>query len=742
MPIKLSLKLVIVFVGVFLLLASSIAYAGFGGGFRADAGPVPPPPDMVSWWPGDGNTDDIVGGNDGTLEGDATYTTGIVGPGFRLDGTGDYVLVPDSDNLTITGDITIDAWIKYRPGAVFQNIVTKFGADPDGGGPAYVLRLVSGDKPSAQVLFGVYEDKDRTIHRVLKTDTGVVPAGRPTHIAGTFDLATQDMKIYVNGREVAATLTPPSTVITSIFPSNSPVRIGATRPVSGEVSFFFEGVIDEVEIFNRALTGDEVRSIFSARRAGKIKPLPTPTPGPGPIPPPPDMVGWWPGDGNTNDIIGGNDGTLLNGATFDTGMVDQAFSLDGVDDVLEVPDDPSLDFGTNDFTVDAWINVDGSLLTPQTEIGIVNKNSFYENAPGWTLQLTTWGEDLPEGEFNVTFWMTNLVWPADTYVVTSGDKTSGVWHHVAVLREGDTTRLYFDGVLEDETVSADTALDVDNNEPVMIGAHSWGPTFPGLIDEVELFDRALTDAEILAIYEAGSDGKIKPPPPPPPEPIPPPPDMVGWWPGDGNANDIIGSNDGTLQNGAKFDTGKVDQAFSLDGFDDFVEVADDPSLDFGTGDFTVDAWINVDESLLTSVEIGVINKNSFYQNTPGWTIEVSTFGEVQGQFHVSFWLTNLVWPGDTVVGTSGSQNSGVWHHLAVVRQGQTTQMYFDGVIHAETLSGSVLNVDNNEPVIIGDHSWGPNFPGLIDEVEIFNRALTEVEINAIFEAGSAGKTKP
>ena len=63
------------------------------------------------------------------------------------------------------------------------------------------------------------------------------------------------------------------------------------------------------------------------------------------------------------------------------GMVDQAFSLDGVDDVLEVPDDPSLDLGTADFTVEAWISVDGSLLTPQTGIGIVNKNSFYENVP-------------------------------------------------------------------------------------------------------------------------------------------------------------------------------------------------------------------------------------------------------------------------------------------------------------------------------------------------------------------------
>ena len=283
MPIKLSLKLGIVFVGVFLLLASSIAYAGFGGGFRSDAGPVTPPPDMVSWWPGDGNTDDIIDGNDGTLEGDATYTTGIVGPGFRLDGTGGYVLVPDSDNLTITGDITIDAWIRRRVGPETPSIVTKYESDVAGGGVAYALLLLSGDTSSAHVRFAVYETKDGSVSRVLDTDAGVVPALRATHIAGTFDLATQDLKIYVNGSEVAATLVT-SDVITSIYPSASPVRIGAIQASSGEVTDFFEGVIDEVEIFNRALTRYEARSIFSARRAGKIKPTPTPTPFPLPTP--------------------------------------------------------------------------------------------------------------------------------------------------------------------------------------------------------------------------------------------------------------------------------------------------------------------------------------------------------------------------------------------------------------------------------------------------------------------------
>ena len=59
---------------------------------------------------------------------------------------------------------------------------------------------------------------------------------------------------------------------------------------------------------------------------------------------------------------------------------------------------------------------------------------------------------------------------------------------------------------------------------------------------------------------------------------PPPPNMVSWWPGDGDANDIKDGNNGTLQNGVTFATGMVDQAFLLDGIDDFVDVGNAPNL--------------------------------------------------------------------------------------------------------------------------------------------------------------------
>jgi hypothetical protein len=74
-----------------------------------------------------------------------------------------------------------------------------------------------------------------------------------------------------------------------------------------------------------------------------------------------------------------------------------------------------------------------------------------------------------------------------------------------------------------------------------------------------------------------------------------PEDMISYWKGDSDASDYYGSNDGSY-NGSGYVTGKVNQAFSFDGVDDYVEVPDSSSLQLGTGDFTLEAWIKASAS--------------------------------------------------------------------------------------------------------------------------------------------------
>ena len=71
---------------------------------------------------------------------------------------------------------------------------------------------------------------------------------------------------------------------------------------------------------------------------------------------------------------------------------------------------------------------------------------------------------------------------------------------------------------------------------------------------------------------------------------PPPSGIVGWWAGEGNANDSFATNNGTLVNGVGFATGEVGQAFSFNGTSQYVSVPDSGSWDFGTQDYSIELW--------------------------------------------------------------------------------------------------------------------------------------------------------
>ena len=134
------------------------------------------------------------------------------------------------------------------------------------------------------------------------------------------------------------------------------------------------------------------------------------------------------------------------------------------------------------------------------------------------------------------------------------------------------------------------AGNLDNTANFRIGGHSLAypsASFKGLIDEMKFYKRALTDNEVLAIFNAGSAGVC----PPVGECFPPLAGLVGWWPGDGNTDDLADGNNGTLEGGATFASGKVGQAFLLDGIDDSVNLGNASNLHVSVGDFTVGAWV-------------------------------------------------------------------------------------------------------------------------------------------------------
>jgi hypothetical protein len=238
------------------------------------------------------------------------------------------------------------------------------------------------------------------------------------------------------------------------------------------------------------------------------------------VPPPSDLVGWWPGDGNGDDLVGGNDGIISPGTAFAAGKVGQAFSFNGTSDYVTVPDDglgSPLD-GFSELTIDAWVNPD-SIGWPDPESGgnisaIVSKHDTTK-ANGVSYSLLQFNGKL-------RFVVLQTINPDNKVgVISDMDIPIGVWSHVAaVWRGGTDLELYWNGTEITATLFSEGStptMTADNDVPVNIGrVESFSGThvgpaafFHGLIDEVEIFDRALSASEILAIYNAGSDGKCK-----------------------------------------------------------------------------------------------------------------------------------------------------------------------------------------------------------------------------------------
>lgn len=228
---------------------------------------------------------------------------------------------------------------------------------------------------------------------------------------------------------------------------------------------------------------------------------------------PSELVSWWPGDGNADDIKDGNHATLMNGATFATGKVDQAFSLDGRDDFIEVPDSASLS-GLQTFTIDMWVNLKNS---SKSQSIIAKDNGGLSVEREWELYTHP---DLPSIlRFDIfSKDQTGQLVFAGTY--SSGKSLqSNQFQHIAVTYDRGNMKMFFDGVEDlplDNRIFAPFSQDFppvipDSSAPLRIG---FRPIFPGnhldgLIDEVDIYNRALSAAEIQAIFNAGSAGKCK-----------------------------------------------------------------------------------------------------------------------------------------------------------------------------------------------------------------------------------------
>jgi hypothetical protein len=225
--------------------------------------------------------------------------------------------------------------------------------------------------------------------------------------------------------------------------------------------------------------------------------------------PPAGMTNWWPGDGNSFDIVGGLDGEFIDDATTGPGVVDEAFTLDGDADFINVADDSALDLGTDDFTVDLWVNFDDTSDEQVLVEKWVQGDGFVD---GWT--LTKLGDNVLRLAFEVD---AGIEADLDSNVLNI---VPGLWYHFAATRQGNTFTLFMNGeiIAQGDFVGS---LNLDSASSLKFGHRGNVDDTPGSIDtrdfylngridEVELFvGTALSEEQIEALYAAGGDGKCK-----------------------------------------------------------------------------------------------------------------------------------------------------------------------------------------------------------------------------------------
>ncbi|MDD4111364.1 MAG: LamG domain-containing protein [Clostridia bacterium] len=207
---------------------------------------------LVSYWKFNNNTTDSKGSNDGTLVGNATYTTGKINNGLSLDGSGDYMT---TGAFGISGSTarTYSMWINTNNVSTIKTIL---GQNPNTNPPYLANCIIHINAVSGGDIYFGFADSD------FYTAGGQITTGNWYHIVAVYEggtLSTSTVKIYVNG--VSKSLTKAGSLTNSANTTDSNNRIGSD---SFTGTRDFDGKIDEVGIWSRALSSTEVGELYNS----------------------------------------------------------------------------------------------------------------------------------------------------------------------------------------------------------------------------------------------------------------------------------------------------------------------------------------------------------------------------------------------------------------------------------------------------------------------------------------------
>ena len=414
-------------------------------------------------------------GNGGVLSNASWTTAGKYGGALSFNGTSSYVTVADGSSLHLTSGLTLEAWV--YPTATVAGSAAIVAKERTAGGLPYGLETSGG------VLDG-FANSGST---VVASGVSALPLNSWTYVTASYDGTT--LRAFVNGVQVSS-----APMSGSLVASADPLRIGADL-TWGE---YFTGRIDNVRVYNRALLASEVQSDMNTA----VAPPPPPPPPPPPAPPaqgPVAAYAFAEGAGSTSADATGNGNTAVLAPAEEWSMLGKFASgmyLDGISNYVSANDTPLLDLSTS-FSLEAWVYPKESLVGSRTVIA-------KERAGGGF----PYGIELVDGV------------PAAYINTGTAKRVSGTaaiplldWTHLTATYDGSMIRLYVNGTLAGSVAATGTL--VASADPLRLGGTAvWGEFFLGRMDEVRIYNRSLSAAEVQADMAAPVGGT---PPPPAPD---------------------------------------------------------------------------------------------------------------------------------------------------------------------------------------------------------------------------------
>jgi len=631
----------------------------------------------------DGDATDSAGTYNGTPS-NITWGEGRFGPAAVFNGSNSHIDFPSPIPYTNT-DMTFSCWINLASSfsSSYKAIIGAGNKTNGEGRIRLLIRYVSANSYRIEPIRAYSGNSYYTATSNYPPQT--IYAGSWYNLVYTYSATGNTAKIYLNGSLVSTT----NLTITSTDTDSGVLALGQYRD-GGSTSTRWNGSIDQVRIFNTTLTQAQVTELYE----DEIECCTTDE-----VNYPVTNTAYYQLNGGTGttvtDETGTYNGTAVNGITYGGGKFDDAAVFNGINDYINLGN--GLTSGlTNSFTVSLWLKID---------------TSPSGNTCAFSFQRTIWFDMFVPASniLNVRLLNSGV---ASSAVSILNPLVNGTWNNVVFVADktNSIVKLYLNGQLQGSASWNGTKYDrVQKN---VIGSYGTATTawFPGSVDQVRIFDTAITQGQVAELYQEKLCGCTT-------DTIDYPVANTAYYQLNGNATDSTTNGyNGTFTNPA-YAAGKFGQAAVFNGSSSKIVTTLNPN---GFSQITLSCWIKTTSTGLNDHIISANDGSSW--NFLSMASGIVSFGA--GNALSSIFLATH----------TGAINDGNWHHICGTYNGTNAILYIDGTSY--TPASATANLSVNIAFGIGYRntagSSGTFYNGSIDQVRIFNKGITAGQVADLY----------